>query len=417
MQQNAMMTAARRLRWFVLGTLVSLLAAFALLVTPGSAGRYRSTGADGYSISALGHSGWLQLLRETGTPVVQLRHLGTAHPEALLIIAEPRSQTEREAQTLAQQFLQAATGLLVLPKRYGSTDRKRPRWIESDGIEPSKHAAECLRDLLPETPWKGLELLRSDAVTGWTSRLPGGLLPDLEGPVQLLRHDHELEPPLEPPLEPLLACDQGILLARHGSLTVLSDPDLIANHGIVRGDNAAIALACVAACSQHDVVLYDETSHGHRREPSFWSELGRWPLVLVSVQLWLLLALLLWIAADRFGAPLPSPPALAAGKQFLIDNIVHLLDRRGSLASGLRRFLRLRVRSAAERLQAPRSLSDEACRNFLLARLPDAAVSRELSELLDHNPDTLTPTAALSVARRVHCLTENPAENHKHAES
>lgn len=406
MQHDALMASARRLRWFVFGALVSVLAAFVLLVTPGSNGRIRSTEADGYSISALGHSGWLQLLRENGKVVVQLRHLREATSHALLVMAEPRTWDAQEAAPFAQQLAKAANGLLVLPKRDGRPDPERPQWIGTDGLLSLEKATQCLHHLLPETPWQGLAVLRSEAATGWQASTDwevstgwtASLLPDLPGPVQLLRANDQLEP--------LLSCDQGVLLARYDDLTVLSDPDLIANHGIVRGDNAALALALVAACSDHEVLLYDETCHGHRRDPSFWSELGRWPLVLVSVQLWLLLALVLWIAADRFGAPLPTPPALAAGKRFLIDNIVNLLDRRNSHGAALRRFVRLRVRHAAERLQAPRGLSEDACRAWLLQRLPDDGVRSELTRLLDVNPDPLSASAAIILARRVHHLTK-----------
>ena len=52
---------------------LSLLAAFYLLLFPGEGQGVRGVGPHGYSRSAIGHLGLIQLLRDLGEPVLQLR--------------------------------------------------------------------------------------------------------------------------------------------------------------------------------------------------------------------------------------------------------------------------------------------------------------------------------------------------------
>jgi hypothetical protein len=381
----------------VAAALLSLLASFRLLVTPGASGRVHSSDADGYSISALGHWGFLQLLRDQGTPVVQLRHRRPDLGHGLLVVAEPGDLVKAERSALADAVDAASACLLVLGKRSGSADPERPDWIDRDQLEALESVTAVAAELA--APWQ-LAALRVEQASGW--RAAAGFLgtPDLPGPVQLLQP--------APGLEAWIECEQGVLLGCMGNLAVLADPDLLANHGLGRGANAALVLAAVDRLRDGGTVAYDETCHGHRREPSFWQELGRFPLVLVPVHLWLLLGLTLWIAAGRFGSPLPAPPALAAGTAFLIENTVAMLDRRGHHGAAVVRFVRQCVRRAAVRLHVPRGSGDSACRDWLLARLPNGPARAELAELLSRAPESMAETAALALARRVHDLTENP---------
>lgn len=389
----------RRGRALGIAALVSLLAATFLLLTPGGESRVRSSGADGYSVSAIGHAGLLQLLRDEGMPVVQLRHRRETYEAGLLVACEPGKfeDAEREAFHLAMQ--EAPVALLVLPKRSGDVDLKKPKWIVNASLLPLDEVDDALDDLLFSQSLAAPSILRTDAPTGWQSTdLAGGAIPDLPGPVQLMARGAAR-------IQPWIECDQGVLLGRVGDLYVLSDPDLLANHGLVRGDNAALALASFARIKGSGAIVFDETVHGHRLEPSFFRELGRFPLVLVAVQLLLLFAVLLWTASARFGAPVPRPPAIAAGKAFLVENIVALLNRRGRHGVAMRRFARQRVRAAAERLRVPRGSSDDACRDWLLAHTPEPTRRDELATLLARVDDDLSSAAALAAARRIHELT------------
>lgn len=395
----------RNARWIAAGALLSLLASFYLLLTPSELSRVDSVGADGYSRSAIGHSGLLRLLRELGEPVLQLRRLRELGECGLFVVAEPGEVDAAGLAALADAVEQAPVSLLVLPKRAGHRDPRVPRWIREEQLLEPDEVTDVLRRLLDEGDAAAPGVTRVASVGAFRRHgLPAGPDPELRDPMQLFTPGQDLEPMLE--------CDEGVLLGRVGDLYVLSDPDLLANHGLHRGDNAAVAVGIVQAIKGAGAIVFDETSHGHRLEPSIWTEAGRFPLVLVPVHLLLLLAVVLWAAAGRFGSPLPAPAAIEAGKRFLIENIVALLQRGGRHAPSLRRYQRQRVRRAAERLHAPRGLGDDACRDWVLTRSPSAGQRAELAELLQRSPEDMGPGEVLRVAQRVHEITEEKEKMH-----
>lgn len=390
--------SARSARWVAGAAVLSLLASFYLLLMPSELSRVHSVDADGYSRSAIGHSGILQLLDDLGEPVLQLRQLRDLGECGLFVIAEPGDIDEPTLHGLQGAIEQARVTLLVLPKRAGRADPEAPRWIGSDALIPLAEVGEVLRQLLGDELASEVVVARQDEPSGWSRAISPDVAPTLSDPVQLLAKNSSIDP--------LIWCEQGVLLGMVGDLFVLSDPDVVANHGLHRGDNAALVLGALRWLKADGAIVFDETSHGHRIDASIWTEAGRFPLVLVPVHLLLLLALALWTAAGRFGTPRAVPAAIEAGKRFLIENIVNLLQRGGRHGPQLRRYLRLRVRSAAERLHAPRGLSDEACRDWLLERLPADGQRDELAELLQRAPESMSPGEVLQVAGRVHEITE-----------
>ncbi|MBL9076893.1 MAG: hypothetical protein JNL08_05285 [Planctomycetes bacterium] len=380
--------------------LLSLLVAFWLLLFPGDGIGIRDVGAHGYSRSAIGHLGLIQLLRDLGEPVLQLRRTRDLDEAGLLVLAEPRDLRRRDDRQVEDWLEQVPTTLLVLPKRDGERDQIEPDWLGEVELAPVADGEDLLSHLAVWTDERVPELLRVDTAHDWQS-VAGWPRPELPAPVQLLRAERT-------PMEPLLWCDEGVLLARIGGVAVLADPDLIANHGLLRGDNAALIVQILRHLrgDARGAVVFDETLHGHAIEPSIWRVAGQFPQVLVSAHLLLLLALVLWIACDRFGAPLPPPAAIAAGKRFLIDNAAALLARGSHHGPSLRRYGQQRVRATAEALHAPRGLTDLACRDWLLARVRDPARRERLAALLGRSTGALPARDAVSMAREIRTLTE-----------
>lgn len=376
---------------------VSLLASFWLLLSPGENRAIASAGADGYSRSAIGHFGLLQLLRDLGEPVLQIR---SSHPIdncGLFVVAEPRPSSVADTKRIAGLVDSAPRTLVVLPKREGRVDPGAPRWVDEVTLVATNTVQDVVEQVAQWTMPPVPQVVRVDSAEAWS--VPHGWpAPTLVGPVQLLDTDRSA-------VEPLIRCEQGTLLGRIGSVWVLSDPDLIANHGLHLGDNSALVLAMLQRLRKPGAFAYDETMHGHRRDPTIWTAMGEFPLVLVPAHLLLMLAFTLWIAHRRFGSPVPVPGPIGAGKAFLIDNIAALLRRGGHHGPSLRRYCRHRVRAGAERLHAPSGLSDEQCRDWVLARM-HGAPRDELSALLDRANDAGTPTQAVATARRVRTLTE-----------
>ncbi len=377
---------------------LSLLAAFYLLLFPGDGRGVRGVGAHGYSRSAIGHFGVIHLLRELGDPVLQLRmvrHLGEC---GLLVLAEPNELDSRDDARVTTCLQQVRAVLLVLPKRVGRVDADNENWLRSVELMPPADVEDVLThagDWIDEAP---PALVRTATASGWQS-VWNGPAPTLVGPVQLLDPD-------DTRIRPLVSCDQGVLLGSIGNLRVLSDPDLIANHGLPRGDNAALVVQLLRELRGAGGIVFDETLHGHEIEPSIWHAAGQFPLVLVPVHLLLLVSLALWLAYGRFGAPLPVPAAIAAGKQFLIDNTAALLRRGGHHGPSLRRYGRQRVRATAEALHAPHGLAAGPCRDWLLARVRDPARRQQLGELLERAAKDVPAREALAVARGIRILTE-----------
>lgn len=390
--------ATRATRWLVVAVVLSLLAALLLLVSPVDEPTRPSCSADGYSRSAIGHNGLLRWLRAQQEPVVQSRLVRGVGPAGLLVLAEPRDVAPADRARIREQIDVAPATLVVMPKHEGFADAAKPAWVER--VEPlsvlrvdqvGEHVAAW-----GEAAWPGI--VRRDVVSAWS--LPDGWpAPTIVGPVQLLRSDAS-------DLEPLVSCTQGVLLGRLGDVHVLADPDVIANHGLVRGENAAFVLAMLRALKQDGAIVFDETLHGVRLEPSIWHVAGRLPLVLVTFHVVLLLALVAGIAIGRFGPVLPDRPAIDAGKGFLLDNVAALLRSFGDAGPSLRRYGRQRLRIVAEALQAPRGLSDDQCAAFVSARMTEADRNR-LDALRERAPGAVSSGAAVAAARQLRTLTED----------
>jgi hypothetical protein len=377
---------------------ISFLAFLLALIYQDDLARVESAGSDSFSRSALGHHAFVELLRELGIPVVVSRHetarkLGARN---VLLLLEPprRDEDTRIPRRMRELVRDAPRCLVVLPKRHGWSTTDPPDRIDDHEILSRREPAEVLREL-------GItaELIRPGSTTAWSSGSIGGT-PALDDP-QLLR---------APDLVPVVACREGVLVAtgQAGRLVVLSDPDLLATHGLGRGDNAAIAVRLVDGLREGDgVVVVDETLHGFGIVRSRWADLFRFPLVLAVLHGLVVVAVLLWAAAGRFGAPATPPPAFGAGQEPLIANTAELLRRGGHASRMLVRYLDLTVRDVAGVLHAPRisragapvswldrvgrergvSLSLEALRNEVTAR------SRERR---------LDPSRLVATARRIH---------------
>jgi hypothetical protein len=361
----------------LLVSIASLLSAFLLLVFRGDAIDQVSVRADTYSRSALGHSALLHLLQELGRPVVQnrLRPERLGNRDALLVVAEPFLENGRDAE-LGRLLGTASRVLLVLRKRDGEVDRSQPEWIGRDHLLAIPDVARALAACDCDA-----EVIRQeDEAVTTVPLLP---TPTIDAP-QLLH----FEPPL-PPAKVLAGCRAGALVAAVApmpaatkagpagrepptvvdrKLWILADPDPLANHGIGEGDNAAFDVALLDLLRDGRPIVIDETLHGWELEPSAFAQLGHYPLVLLLAQLLLLTAVIAWIASGRFGTPLAVPPAMAAGKGFLLQNIAELLTFAGHDTPSLRRFMALRLLQTAARLHAGKQADHRQVAQWLAQR-------------------------------------------------
>lgn len=388
------LVGAKKARLLTTVVVLSLLASLLLLLRGPGEIDVRGPNADGYSRSALGHIGMLRWLRANDHTVVQLRTDRQLGECGLLVVAEPEEPVRADEARIDRWYDAEVPLLLVLPKRRGFADVDQPGWIDHADLEALERPRRVLtgfRQFLGDEP----TVLRADTTGKWTVPLRWPV-PELVGPIQLLkRTDH---------LTPIVHCPEGVLFGSIDGHFVLADPDLLANHGLVRGRNAELLLQIVDECAREGVIVVDETLHGHLFQPSFWQALGEFPLVLVLLHLLLMALLVVWMAHGRFGPLLRDPPPIGAGKAFLIDNVVTMLPGH-HLPIAADRWRRQQVARCVARLGASRSWNHEQNVAWLLSRLGDSAHRAELEVLLRTSTRELTPTRALEVSRRVRELT------------
>jgi hypothetical protein len=243
---------------------------------------------------------------------------------------------------------------------------------------------------------------------GW--EVPEGWpTPTLEEPAQLFAPDDDLEP--------IVSRHDGVLLGRltgrrlrgaegERDVLVLADPDVLANHGLVKDGNADFALRLLRRLwDGRGSVLWDETWHGHRSEARVGRILLAPPLGYLTASLGLLALLALWAGAVRFGGARPPRPPIEPGKAFLVSNTADLLRAGGHTGHALRHYADASEREAAEALHAGRGDARSARAGLeALAQARGlqgpAALHAEVEALLARrHPE---PAALLAVADRIH---------------
>jgi hypothetical protein len=340
----------RRAAALILGlSFVSLATAVALWIVGPEPVPEASARADAFSSSAIGHRAFIELLRALRVPVVLSRYDSghRAGRSAVLLLAEPRLTPQSgQAWEMGQLVGSAHTVLLILPKWDGREDPRRPGRIASAELLPLPTVNAILQAAaLPASVSRG--------GSGGTQECGGA-----PGPIRL-ESPQFLAAEAAGPARSLVTCAGGILAAEFsrptgGRVLVLSDPDLISNHGLGREANAMAAVALVEAAREgRRAIVVDETLHGYRQSSSVWRSLLGPPL-LPSVLLALIAGLLLvWAGARRFGAPLPPEPTLASGKSALIENTASLLQLGRHSGHTLGRYLEAAVQDVARALHVP----------------------------------------------------------------
>jgi len=343
---------------------------------------------------ALGHRAFVELLRRLDVRAV-VGGASRPEPGTALVVAEPSLSHERgpaEGARLRQLLQAAPRALLVLPKWTGKPDPARRGYLASAELLPAAAPAE----VLAAAGIEGEVARAAESIAGsaWSGELHG--VPDLRSAQLVVSKD----------LQPVLASNGRLLVGERstpgGKLLVLTDPDLLSNHGLRRGDDASLAVALIERLRQGGPVRFDESFHGGAHDEGPWRALLRFPLALAVLQALLAGGLLLWGGMRRFGAPLPADPPLAAGKAALIDSMAELLRFGGHSAHALDRYLRSSLQEVAAALHAPGELRGGALDAWLdrvaaRVRVPGIeTLRREVGRA------SSSPAALVETARRIH---------------
>lgn len=373
------------------------LFAASLLLT-GMGGREATglaSGANSYSNSAVGHLAFHDLLRGSGyrTMRAEDRPLEAAGEDGVLILAEPAGSLTSEENR--NKLATASRILLVLPKWTVRAGERRKDWIGQAELAPLLRVQSALSAAV-----SGGNVVRTKPPVAYSKTIAAAD-PTVQGDIQLIKGSN---------LTPLISTPDGILLGelRQGDrrIFVLADPDPIENHSIGKGANAAFARDIVAALldGKNRPLVFDETIHGFRSPPpNLLKFLYEFPLNLVLIQVLAAVALLLWAAMGRFGAPLPAPRRLDAGRHALIGSAAALVDYAGHHAAILQRYIAMTLQDAARILRAPAGLEG----NDLTAWLARASEARGIDPkpLLGLGASTLSSrnlASLLAAAQALH---------------
>ncbi len=354
--------ARRPITWAAAAAAVSFAVALVMMAYGPELTEVQSAQPDTFSSSALGHRALVKFLEASGLPVHvrRSRELIGSHRGDPIVVAEPLGDDEDhggELQGLLRRAAErAAPVILVLPKWRGVTDPAGAgRWVVAVSLRPEPQVQEVLDDVAPQLSVHRRFAQAAAAPlaceTSWGERFAV----ELVGPQLLEGFNYSGER--------IAWCTQGTLVARvqvaaaSTPVYVVSDPDLINNHGLPRGDNAVVVSRFFSELLLARGVVFDEVVHGYAQDRSFLAELLHYPLVVTIVHLLLVLALVLWAGSARFGKALPAPPRLPPGKQALIDNTAKLLTCGGRVRAGALRYFDETLRVLARHYHLPRELT------------------------------------------------------------
>ncbi len=310
--------------------------------------------ANAYSESAIGHKAFVETLRRLDVSVLVSRgdSASKAGPNDLLVVAEPPADLRQDEYLNA--LLEANNLLLVLPKWRAIPQLTNRRWAGQVARVPPAEVNDVLR------------IVASSAAT----QTAHGAVEWRSG--EIGRKPSLIEPQLmaSGSLTPIIDSDRGMLLGEversDGRIWVLSDPDILSNHGLIRGDNALLAVGIIRSrLPEGGTVIVDEVVHGFRRDPSVWRALLEFPIIIITINAVAAAAILMWAATRRFGSPVAVEPPLKAGKSTLIGNAAGLLQFGGHAGEILGRYLAVTVADVALRVHAPTQLAGAALDQWL----------------------------------------------------
>ena len=338
-------------------------------------GEPRTTGANSYSRSAIGHRALANTLRNLGIPVEisRFRSVEKAGKGNLLLEIEP---DPGEATHNVLPYLRSVPHvLLVLPKWDGWTDHSKPIWVESMELRSESEPKRVLREVASDAVIK-----RDEGKATIDARRFGGRL-SLNDP-QFMRAGSAVA------IEPILTSAGNILLGRvkmgSGTLWVLSDPDLLSNAGIDEADNGVAIISIIEALlPKGGTVIIDETLHGFEQRPNLMRTLLHPPFVTILIATIALLLVLAWAGAIRFGAPQSETAGLAAGKLTLVKSAAQLLKLGTSAGNLLLNYRRLVLADAMNELHGPNGLDEHAQAAWLDRAAEHRGLNTRLGPLLD----------------------------------
>ena len=275
--------------------------------------------------------------------------------------------------------------LIVLPKWETAPDRQTTGWVRVSGLLPAEDPG---RMLAPASPLK-------------ISRAKGHAQPLRNVGLAASANVHFLAPAILQTmsgneLEPMITTADGrVVLGRiAGHIYVLSDPDLLNNHGMADENQAraAVALLDFLNSTGADSVLFDVTANGLGRSRSPLKLAFDAPFLGVTLVIFAAMLLAAWQALVRFGPVRRPERAIAFGKAALVDNSAALIRKAGREAHLGGRYAEVIRERAIAMFRLPPTLDPQA-------------LSSRLESLNPHRSFAATAAAASNAVSRDELLS------------
>jgi hypothetical protein len=354
-------------------------------------------GMHAMSRSAVGFAGLVELLRDRGVGVLASRD---PHPdrqsEARLLVLTPSLESDPKALT---HLGGADVELIILPKWQAARDPAHPGWVKRLGLLPSDSVTTRLLNQLDG----GDHIERLSGLTSPQFRttaayfnagadFPVGRIDSLQiiaGPDKGWLSVVESEP------------GHAVLIKQTGQqVFILSDPDLLNNHGLAQLASARGAVILIDVLRGGRLpVAFDLTLAGFSRGRSLLALAFEPPFLAATLCAIAAAGLMGLHAAARFGPPLRTPPVFALGKTALADNsaaLIRLVRREHRMGGG---YAALTRSVAARAVGAPHDLDDDQM-DALLDRLGSLKGAAGVFSDLERRARDARDAAALMAAAR-----------------
>jgi hypothetical protein len=278
----------------------------------------RNGGSHALSNGATGFSGLVRLAQETGRNPQIIRSEQDFDTEDLAVITPDNGYTNL-SKILNARGPRAT--LIVVPKWQAVADPAHPGWVRVSGLVPTMDPEAIL------TPGVVIKICRAkghgEVLRNVDPAAPANMRFLAPAVVQTMSGKA---------LNPLITTPGGaVILAKIGNrpLYLLSEPDLLNNHGMGDERQAASALALLDYLNSTGAtsVLFDVTANGLGHSKSPLKLAFDAPFLAVTLIIFAAMLLAAWQALVRFG-PIRRPQrAIAFGKAALVDNSAALIRK------------------------------------------------------------------------------------------
>ncbi len=356
--------------WAVGVSLVLALAFVGLATFAPELRAKQDEGAHALSRSAVGYAGLVRLLQDTGRPAIVRRDTTTLTGQASLLVLTPPAGVNAQAVRAAAAY--PGDVLIIAPKWMATASLKRPGWVDVQGLIPPSAAIAAIAR--PEVS------ALSRASGAHPLVLSAGRYQRLVALDRTFRFANvaSLQASTSEDGVPLLQDPGGgvLLAVGGGRIFVLTDPDLLNNHGLADLESARSALAMIDLLrSGPGPVVFDVSLNGLSRPRSLLQTALTPPFFAATLCSLVALALVGWRATTRFGPAARPGRAVALGKRVLVDNAAGLIRLTRREARMAPRYAAVIREAVAHAVGAPKGQSAEQT-DIYLDRLAD--LSRDL---------------------------------------